>query len=174
VSDIDNIDNDMAASLEWAVAEIKTIQKAARSGNPIVKPRWPVIIMRTPKGWHGPKSFHGEFIEGSFHSHQVPLPNAKTSDEELSVLQGWLKSYRPEELFTESGSPVDAILDIVPLTPEKRLGQKPESYKGYIALDLPDWKTLCAKKGSEESCMKAVGRYLKEVIKRYIFELSCW
>ncbi|PBL03652.1 phosphoketolase [Armillaria gallica] len=164
VSDIDNIDNDLAASMEWALAEIKNIQTAARTGNPIVKPRWPVIILRTPKGLAGPKSFHGELIEGSFHSHQVPLPNAKTSAEELAELQRWLKSYRPEELFTAEGSPVDEILSVIPEESEKKLGQKKESYKAYIPLDLPEWSDLAVEKGSQESCMKAIGRFLKEVV----------
>lgn len=165
VSDLDNIDDDLAASMEWALAEIKKIQTAARTGNPIVKPRWPVLILRTPKGWHGPKAFHGELIEGSFHSHQVPLPNCKTSTEELGILQDWLASYRPAELFN-NGVPVDEILSIIPLEPTKRLGQKKESYDAYSPLDVPDWRTLCVPKGSEESCMKAVGRLLREVVKR--------
>ncbi|KAK0235877.1 phosphoketolase [Armillaria nabsnona] len=164
VSDIDNIDNDLAASMEWALAEIKKIQTAARTGNPIVKPRWPVIILRTPKGLAGPKSFHGELIEGSFHSHQVPLPNAKTSAEELAELQRWLKSYKPEELFTAEGSPVGEILSVIPEESEKKLGQKKESYKAYVPLDLPEWNDLAVEKGSQESCMKAIGRFLKEVV----------
>ncbi|KAK0500499.1 phosphoketolase [Armillaria luteobubalina] len=164
ISDIDNIDNDLAASMEWALAEIKKIQTAARTGNPIVKPRWPVIILRTPKGLAGPKSFHGELIEGSFHSHQVPLPNAKTSADELAELQRWLKSYRPEELFTAEGSPVDEILSVIPEESEKKLGQKKESYRAYIPLDLPEWSNLAVEKGSQESCMKAIGRFLKEVV----------
>ncbi|KAF5366987.1 hypothetical protein D9758_003947 [Tetrapyrgos nigripes] len=166
VEDLDNIDNDLAASMEWALSEIKKIQNAARSGNPIVKPRWPVLILRTPKGWKGPKEFHGEYIEGSFHAHQVPLPNAKNSSEELDALQKWLTSYNVKDLFKENGTPVDEILSIVPVEPEKKLGQKPESYKGYTPLAVPDWHGFCAEKGSEESCMKATGRLLKEVIKK--------
>ncbi|KAJ8469487.1 hypothetical protein ONZ45_g16871 [Pleurotus djamor] len=165
VEDLENIDQDLAASMDWALGEIRKIQKAARSGNPIVKPRWPVLILRTPKGWSGPKSFHGELIEGSFHSHQVPLPGAKSSDEELSALHDWLSSYKPEELFTENGAPVPELLKIVPEKAELKLGQKPESWKTYTPLETPDWMPLCAQKGSQESCMKAIGRFLKEVVK---------
>lgn len=93
VEDLPHIDEDMAASLQWALGEIHKIQDAARNGRPIVKPRWPVLILRTPKGWSGPKEIHGEFIEGSFHAHQVPLPKAKTDKEELQALQAWLESY---------------------------------------------------------------------------------
>lgn len=154
--------------MEWALAEIKKIQIAARSGNPIVKPRWPVLILRTPKGWSGPKSFHGELIEGSFHSHQVPLPGAKTSDEELAALQTWLESYKPSELFDENGSPVKEVISIVPEITEKKLGMRKESYDSYVPLITPDWMELCAKKGEQESCMKAVGRFLKAVVKEFV------
>ncbi|KAJ7638132.1 XFP N-terminal domain-containing protein [Mycena rosella] len=165
IEDVKNIDNDLAASMDWALAEIKKIQSAARSGNPIVKPRWPVLILRTPKGLGGPKVLHGELIEGSFHAHQVPLPGAKTSAEELAALQTWLKSYRPEELFTADGIPVPEVLSIVPEATQKRLGQKKESFRAYTPLTVPGWRTFCAKQGTQESCMKAVGRLLKGVVK---------
>ena len=87
VEDLNDIDSDLGASMEWALSEIKSIQKAARSGKPIMKPRWPVIILRTPKGWTGPKKVHGEFVEGSFRAHQVPLMKAKADKEELGQLQ---------------------------------------------------------------------------------------
>ncbi|KAJ7086142.1 phosphoketolase [Mycena belliarum] len=165
IDDTENIDNNLAASMDWALAEIKKIQTAARSGTPIVKPRWPVLILRTPKGLGGPKSFHGELIEGSFHSHQVPLPGAKTSAEELAALQAWLKSYRPEELFTAEGVPVAEILGLVPQAAEKRLGQKRESFRAYAPLAVPEWTSFCVEQGTQESCMKAVGRLLKGVVK---------
>ncbi|KAK7032816.1 putative phosphoketolase [Favolaschia claudopus] len=164
IEDADNLDNNLAASFDWALAEIKKIQSAARSGKPIVKPRWPVLILRSPKGLGGPKSFHGEFIEGSFHSHQVPLPGAKSSSEELEALQAWLKSYGPQELFTADGTPVPEILSIIPEAPESRLGQKRESFRAYSPLTVPRWQNFCAEKGSQDSCMKALGRLLKAVV----------
>ncbi|KAJ7454731.1 phosphoketolase [Mycena latifolia] len=165
IEDVENIDNELAASMDWALAEIKKIQTAARSGNPIVKPRWPVLILRTPKGLGGPKELHGELIEGSFHSHQVPLPGAKTSAEELAALQTWLKSYRPDELFTPDGVPVPEVLSLVPEAAEKRLGQRKESYRSYMPLTLPEWTSFCVELGTQESCMKAVGLFLKGVVK---------
>ncbi|EGN99141.1 hypothetical protein SERLA73DRAFT_168658 [Serpula lacrymans var. lacrymans S7.3] len=172
VEDLDNIDQDMAASMEWAVDEIGRIQRAARSGQPIVKPRWPVLIMRTPKGWSGPKQMHGEFIEGSFHSHQVPLPDAKSSSEELAALQTWLASYRPYELFHSTGgegeiegAPIEDVMRVVPENPEKRLGQRREVYKSFNPLKVPEWTTYGVKQGTQMSCMKSVGEFLKEVIK---------
>lgn len=164
VCDLVNLDHDMAASLEWAIAEIRRIQKAARSGHPIVKPRWPVIILRSPKGLSGPKSLRGQTIEGSFRSHQVPLPQAKTSQEELDLLVQWLQSYGPRDLFNKDGTPVDDILKIVPEKDDKKLGQRPESYCAYTPLELPNWRALEKPQGIQESCMKAVGDYLKEVI----------
>ncbi|KAI0067178.1 D-xylulose 5-phosphate/D-fructose 6-phosphate phosphoketolase [Artomyces pyxidatus] len=166
VEDLENIDQDLAASMEWAVDEIHKIQKAARSGHPIVKPRWPVLILRTPKGWGGPKSFHGEFIEGSFHSHQVPLPEAKTNPEQLSALGLWLKSYGPHELFDKNGAPTAEILSIIPEVDDKKLGQRKESNTTYHALDVPDWKSMAVEKGTQQSCMKVVGEFLHDVVER--------
>ncbi|KAF9048473.1 phosphoketolase [Panaeolus papilionaceus] len=165
VSDLKNLDNDLAASMDWAISEIKKIQTAARSGKPLVKPRWPMIVLRTPKGLHGPKEMHGEFIEGSFHAHQVPLPSAKTSAEELAALQQWLSSYGPKNLFDENGAPSTSVLSNVPTVNSKKLGQRVESYAAYSPLITPDWKPLCVERGSQESCMKAVGKFLKQVVK---------
>ncbi|KAI0041191.1 phosphoketolase [Auriscalpium vulgare] len=166
VEDLENIDQDLAASMEWAIAEIHKIQKAARSGNPIVKPRWPVLILRTPKGWGGPKSFRGEFIEGSFHSHQVPLPEAKNDPEQLSALGQWLNSYKPGELFDKDGVPVDEILSVIPDDDAKKLGQRKESNAAYVPLDIPDWKNMVVEKGTQASCMKVVGEFLHDVVER--------
>ncbi|KAF8630323.1 hypothetical protein AX15_002996 [Amanita polypyramis BW_CC] len=164
VSDLSNIDDDLAASLEWALAEIKKIQSAARHGHPIVKPRWPLIVLRTPKGLSGPKLVHGQAIEGSFRSHQVPLPQAKTSEEELEILSTWLKSYGPRDLFKNDGSPVDSILSIIPEKGDKKLGQRRESYNAYIPLQVPVWQSMSVQKSTQESCMKLVGSFLASVI----------
>ncbi|THH08012.1 hypothetical protein EW145_g2997 [Phellinidium pouzarii] len=166
VEDLNNIDQDMAASLDWAFSEIKKIQSAARTGQPVLKARWPVLILRTPKGWTGPKSIHGEYIEGSFHSHQVPLPKAKVDADELNALQAWLDSYNISELIDiPTGTPFKNILRFVPSTPEKRLGQSNKANGDYNTLITPDWEPLAAEKGTQESCMKSIGKFLLEVIK---------
>ncbi|KIV93072.1 hypothetical protein PV10_04317 [Exophiala mesophila] len=164
VDDLDDIDADLSSSLEWALSEIKRIQSAARSGKPIMKPRWPVLILRTPKGWSGPKKVHGQIVEGSFKAHQVPLAAAKTDPEELKMLQDWLLSYKPEELFKENGDVIDEIKSIIPENPERRLGQNKKCYNVYEGLKPMDWRKLAVKKGSSESSMKQVGKLLDQVV----------
>src|SRR5262249_3113529 len=77
------LDADLAVAMDWAYGEIRRIQAAARTGRPITEPRWPVILLRTPKGMTGPKTYHGEPVEGSYRAHQVPIPDAKTDPESL-------------------------------------------------------------------------------------------
>ncbi|CAL5867555.1 uncharacterized protein PFLUO_LOCUS1774 [Penicillium psychrofluorescens] len=163
VENLNDIDTDLHCSMVWAVEEIRKIQKAARSGNPILKPRWPMLIMRTPKGWSGPKQLHGQFIEGSFHSHQVPLPKAKTDQEELGLLNKWLADYKPAELFTEEGDIIDEIKSVIPTASDKKLGQRAESHKAYIAPKLPEWKNFAVEKGSTQSAMKVTGKLIDKV-----------
>lgn len=163
VENLDDIDTDLHCSMRWAIEEIRKIQNAARSGQPIMKPRWPIIILRTPKGWSGPKELHGKFIEGSFHSHQVPLPNARKDKDELNALQVWLQNYKPEELFTENGDVIDEIKSVIPTSDSKKLGQRFEAYKGYAAPDLPDWREFGVHKGSQESAMKTIGKLIDKV-----------
>ena len=164
VEDLEDIDADMCRSMEWALDEIHKIQKAARSGKPLMKPRWPVLIMRTPKGWGAPKKVHGQFIEGSFRAHQVPLMSAKSDESELKQLQDWLKSYKPEELFTKDGGVSKAILDIIPAGESKRLGQQIDTYGSHEVLSIPDWKKYGVKKGNQASCMQTIGNLLDQIL----------
>ncbi|OJD34820.1 d-xylulose 5-phosphate d-fructose 6-phosphate [Diplodia corticola] len=162
VKDLNDIDADLGNSMDWALSEIRRIQTAARSGNPISKPRWPVLILRTPKGWSGPKKVDGEIVEGSFRAHQVPLAKAKSDPEHLKQLQQWLESYKPGELFCTDGTPNDTVLEMIPEKDHKKLGQVKETYKPYEGVNLPDWKKFAAEKGGEASCMKAIGELLDE------------
>ncbi|KAF3919992.1 hypothetical protein ABW20_dc0108443 [Dactylellina cionopaga] len=166
VEDLENIDDDMAAAMEWALGEIRKIQKAAKDGKPIVKPRWPVIILRTPKGWGCPKKIGDEFIEGSFHSHQVPLPAAKKDEQQLKLLEEWLSSYDISELIDkETGKPVNEVTSIIPKEPERKLGRVPETYRGYTPLKLPNWFDFTTEKTEgEASGMKNSGEFLSKVI----------
>ncbi|KAK9355527.1 XFP N-terminal domain-containing protein [Lipomyces doorenjongii] len=164
VEDLKDMDDDLAASMDWALDEIKKIQTAARSGKPIAKPRWPMIVLRTPKGFSGPKSLNGEPIEGSFHSHQVPLPEAKTNPKQFRLLKEWLLSYGVDKLLTPDGQPIPEILSLVPKERTKRMGQVRETFNGYEPLVLPNWKPIAKEKGSQYSAMKAVGEYLDAVL----------
>ncbi|KXN83950.1 putative phosphoketolase [Leucoagaricus sp. SymC.cos] len=154
VKDMENIDCNLAASLSWAISEIHKIQHAACSGNPIVKPCWPVILLCIP----------GNIIEGSFQSHQVPLPKAKSDERYLQLLDTWLKSYNPRGLFQEDALPVEAVQKLIPSINDKKLGQKRELYKAYVPLDVLDWRLLAIGKVTQEHCMKHVGKFLGEAI----------
>ena len=165
VDDLDDIDADLNNSMEWALGEIKRIQGAARSGKPIMKPRWPVLILRTPKGWSGPKKVKGEIMEGSFHAHQIPVPLAKTDPSELQQLQEWLLSYKPQELFKEDGDIIDEVKSIMPKKDSRLLGQKKESYDCYQGLKPIDWRQFCVKKFSSASSMQTVGKLLEQIVK---------
>ena len=163
VDDLEDLDADMHASMEWAYSEIRRIQEAARAGKPIMKPRWPMIVMRTPKGMGGPKKVKGEFMEGSFRAHQVPLMMAKTDDGELKELQKWLESYKPTELFTAEGGITDIIASIVPKYDSKKLGQQLETYGKREILRMPDWKKYAVEKGSQASCMSTIGEFAAKI-----------
>lgn len=164
VENLDDIDADMSASMEWALREIKTIQNAARSGRPIFKPQWPVLILRTPKGWGGPKIVHGEIVEGSFRSHQVPLPAAKTEIDELKALQTWLRSYRMSELLDASGGISETVNSIIPVDHKRKLGQNPQTYDMHEPLELPDWTRFSVARGTQQSCLKTAGEFLDQVL----------
>jgi xylulose-5-phosphate/fructose-6-phosphate phosphoketolase len=123
-----------------------------------------MIVLRTPKGWTGPKKVDGEFIEGSFHSHQIPVPNASKDEEHVKILEDWLKTYGTDHLLKD-GKPTDSILEIIPEKDEKRLGQLKQTYDPYQQLTLPDWKQFGVEKFSQDSCMKQTGDFLNQVIK---------
>jgi len=163
VEELEHVNDDLHDALEWSLAEIRKIQHAARSGNPIEKPRWPMIVLRTPKGWGGPKELDGKIIEGSFHSHQVPLPKAGTDDGQLTALKDWLNSYRINDLINKDGKPTDSVLSILPKNNEKKLGQLKTTYDPYVGLKRVDWKRFTVEKGTDQSCMKVTGKYLDKV-----------
>jgi xylulose-5-phosphate/fructose-6-phosphate phosphoketolase len=125
----------MAATLDHCIAEIGRIQLAARSGGATVRPRYPMIILRTPKGWTGPKELDGHKIEGSWRAHQVPLTAPRTKPKQLQMLENWLKSYQPEELFDERGKLRSEYLKLTP-TGTRRMGSNPHANGGLIRRDL--------------------------------------
>lgn len=131
----------MATTLDRVVEEIHRIQHAARVLGETQRPRWPMIVLKSPKGWTGPKWVDGLQIEGTFRAHQVPLSDPATHPEHLTLLEDWLRSYRPEELFDESGRLNPELADLAP-TGDRRMGANPHANGGLLLRDLimPDFR----------------------------------
>ncbi len=131
----------MAAALDDAFAEIERIQHDAREDGVTERPRWPMIVLRSPKGWTGPEVVDGVPVEGTFRSHQVPLAGLADHPEHLAALEAWMRSYRPEELFDESGRLVPEVAALAP-EGERRMGSNPHANGGLLLKDLrmPDWR----------------------------------
>ncbi|MFI8893251.1 phosphoketolase [Streptomyces paradoxus] len=126
----------MAAALDTALDRITEAQRAAREDGVTERPHWPVIVLRTPKGWTGPAEVDGEPVEGTWRAHQVPLSGVRDNPEHLRQLESWLRSYRPEELFDAEGRPVADVLACVP-DGTRRLGATPHANGGLLVRDLP-------------------------------------
>ncbi|MBQ1045680.1 MULTISPECIES: phosphoketolase family protein [unclassified Micromonospora] len=131
----------LAATLDRAVDEIGEIQRRARSGGPVERPRWPMIVLRTPKGWTGPSRVDGKQVEGTFRAHQVPISEVRDNPEHLAELERWLRSYRPEELFDATGGPVAEVAEQPP-TGDRRMSANPVANGGRLLrnLELPDFR----------------------------------
>jgi len=131
----------MAATLDTALAQIKQIQQAARASGTATRPRWPMIVFNSPKGWTGPKVVDGQQIEGTFRSHQVPLSVSAQTPQHLPLLEQWLKSYHPEELFDARGRVKDEISELAP-SGTRRMGANPHANGGILLRDLrmPDFR----------------------------------
>ncbi len=166
----------MAETLEAAVVEIEAIQARARQlasgddGAGAARPRWPMIVLRTPKGWTGPKTVDGLPTEGSFRSHQVPLANVRGNPEHLAQLEGWMRSYRPEELFDPEGALRPELAELAP-SGTRRMSANPHANGGLLLkpLELPDFRDYAvdvpspASKTSEAT--KILGAFLRDTIR---------
>jgi len=130
-----------AAALDACYATIRVIQTEARAHGFSGRPRWPAIVLRTPKGWTGPKELHGLPVEGTFRAHQVPLAEVKSNPAQLAMLEAWMRSYRPETLFDERGRLVSELAGLAP-TGERRMGANPHANGGklLVPLDTPDFR----------------------------------
>ncbi len=162
----------MKDTLASVLAEIETIQSAARASEAVAddpRPRWPMIVLRTPKGWTGPRELHGLPLEGSFRSHQVPIADPRSDSEQLQTLERWLRSYRPEELFDERGCVVQEIAGVAP-EGERRLGANPHANGGILLreLELPDFASYAVEVPEPASrfseATRVLGGYLRDVI----------
>ena len=158
----------MASALDWAVREIQRIQGHARTTGDDSRPEWPMIILRAPKGWTGPKVVDGNQIEDCFRAHQVPIDMSKP--EHVGLLEEWLKSYRPEELFTDDGKLIPELKAMAP-TGDRRMGANPHANGGKLLRDLkmPDFRDygieVPAPGAVEAQDMLVLGSFVRDVIK---------
>ena len=160
----------MAATLDTAVEQIKKIQQDARVHGNVARPRWPMIVLNSPKGWTGPKMVDGLQVEGTFRSHQVPLSDPATHPEHLKLLEDWLRSYRPEELFDERGRLKPELAELAPKG-ERRMGANPHANGGILLRDLrmPDFRDYAVEVPSPGARgigdTHVLGRFLRDITK---------
>ena len=160
----------MAATMETVVAEIKTIQQEARVHVSRVRPRWPMIVLRSPKGWTGPKEVDGKKAEDYWRSHQVPFGNLATQPGHLLLLEQWLKSYKPGELFDDNGALRKELAELAP-EGERRMGANPHANGGALLKDLimPDYRNYALDVThpgqSTDEATRAMGKLLRDVMK---------
>jgi xylulose-5-phosphate/fructose-6-phosphate phosphoketolase len=160
----------MAATLDTIVARIRTIQQQARDKGSRARPRWPMIVLKTPKGWTGPKEVDGKKTEGSWRSHQVPFGDVVGNKGHLKLLEEWMRSYRPEELFDERGAPREALRALAPQG-ARRMGANPHANGGLLLRDLrlPDFHDYAVdvpRPGAVAGeATRVMGSYLRDVMK---------
>jgi len=160
----------MASTLDNVLTEIQTIQREARDSGFNERSQWPMIVLRTPKGWTGPKTVDGKPAEGSFRSHQVPLSQLATKPEHLRQLEEWMRSYKPEELFDENGKLRSELAELAPRG-ESRMGANPHANGGLLLkeLKLPDYRDYALEVSQpgrvEAEATRVLGGFLRDVMK---------
>ncbi len=168
--DPDEVHQLLAGTLDTIVAEIKDIQATARAEGFKQRPQWPMIVLRTPKGWTGPKELDGLPMEGSFRSHQVPLSGIAAKPGQLGLLGQWMKSYRPDELFDENGRLIPELAELAPKD-ERRMGANPHANGGLLLRDLkmPDFRDHAVDVPSpgsvEAEATRVVGAFIRDVMR---------
>ena len=159
----------MAATLDAVLVEIRAIQARARDGGETARPRWPMIVLRTPKGWTGPKMVDGKPVEGTFRAHQVPFAEVRTNAGHLKLLEDWMRSYRPEELFDAEGRLVPELAALAP-EGERRMGANPHANGGLLLRDLtlPDFRdhavAVPAPGAVDGEATRVMGAFLRDVM----------
>ena len=159
----------MAETMEVVVADIRGIQQRARDGQDVGRPRWPMLVLRTPKGWTCPEEIDGVPVEGTWRSHQVPLPEVRRNEKHRALLETWMRSYRPEELFDANGAPRADLAALAP-TGNRRMGANPHANGGLLLrdLELPDFRTYAVdvtKPGTTSSePTRVLGAMLRDVM----------
>ncbi|MEI6001498.1 phosphoketolase family protein [Paraburkholderia bengalensis] len=161
----------MAATLDRCIDEIQAIQHRARREGDLQRPRWPMIILRSPKGWTGPREFDGHQVEGTWRAHQVPIADPASNDESLRLVEAWLRSYRPDDLFDEAGKLRAELRALAPEGP-RRISANPHANGGSLckALDLPEFADYAVDVGEPAtryvSPTGVLGTYLRDVMRR--------
>jgi xylulose-5-phosphate/fructose-6-phosphate phosphoketolase len=131
----------MASTMEQCILEIRSLQDHARSTGVATRPRWPMIVLRSPKGWTGPKVVDGHKVEGTWRAHQVPVSDPATNEKDLKIVEDWLRSYKPEELFDVNGRLIPELQDLAP-TGSRRISANPHANGGLLRkeLEMPDFR----------------------------------
>ena len=161
----------MAATLDTVIQEIKQIQKECRDNGFKMRPKWPMIVLRTPKGWTGPKEVDGKPVEGTFRAHQVPLAELASNPKHVKMLEEWMKSYKPEELFDKNGKLKAELAALAPKG-ERRMGANPHANGGIFLHDLrmPDFRDYAVKIDqpgtTEAEATRIMGEFLRDVMKQ--------
>jgi len=160
----------LAAALDWALDEIARIHRAARSDHHAARPSWPMIVLRTPKGWTGPKTVDGVQVEGTFRAHQVPVDGFAAEPAHLKILEEWMRSYHAEELFDASGTLIGELRDLPP-TGTRRMSANPHANGGELLKDLrlPDFRDYAVPVGkpgaTSSEATRVLGTYLRDVVR---------
>jgi xylulose-5-phosphate/fructose-6-phosphate phosphoketolase len=160
----------MAATLDTIIAEIKAIQHGARRNGDTLRPRWPMIILRTPKGWTGPKEVDGQQTEGTWRSHQVPLAELAAKPQHIQLLEQWMRSYKPHELFDDTGALNAELRELAPRG-ERRMGSNPHANGGRLLKDLemPDFREYAVavqQPGQiDAEATRVMGKLLRDVMR---------
>jgi xylulose-5-phosphate/fructose-6-phosphate phosphoketolase len=160
----------MAATIDKVVAKIRSIQKTARSNGKVERPRWPMIVLRSPKGWTGPKEINGHKAEGSWRSHQVPFSDVRENPAHLKLLEDWMKSYKPEELFDENGAPVEELRELAPKG-QRRMSANLHANGGLLRKDLrlPDVRGYAVEVKQAGKVLyentKPLGEFLRDIMR---------
>ncbi|KAI1870370.1 uncharacterized protein JN550_005298 [Neoarthrinium moseri] len=178
--EIESMHQAMAATLEQCVKEIKGFQKQARDSGKPFRPRWPMVILRTPKGWTGPRKLNGHYLSGFWRAHQVPITDVKTNPKDLKILEEWMRGYEPERLFGEKGRISPELRDALCPTGNRRMSANPVANGGILKkpLKMPDFKKYAVevkqggavKSGSMANCAK----FLRDIVADNMTNFRLW
>ncbi|KAI1843005.1 hypothetical protein JX266_010858 [Neoarthrinium moseri] len=178
--EIESMHQAMAATLEQCVKEIKGFQKQARESGKPFRPRWPMVILRTPKGWTGPRKLNGHYLSGFWRAHQVPITDVKTNPKDLKILEEWMRGYEPERLFGEKGRISPELRDALCPTGNRRMSANPVANGGILKkpLKMPDFRKYAVevkqggavKSGSMANCAK----FLRDIVADNMTNFRLW